>query len=132
MFITGAYSFFLLTEFLREKKHEQKKQLFSNALSELQERKKTTDRESYEPLIEQAEALLQKCTTDEVIMDTGNESLSELYFLTAELLFGYDLAVRFATHSKSLTNEARTLEYYHKAIALEEMPFVILHCFLVV
>lgn len=96
------------------------KQLFSNALSELQERKKTTDRESYEPLIEQAEALLQKCTTDEVIMDTGNESLSELYFLTAELLFGYDLAVRFATHSKSLTNEARTLEYYHKAIALED------------
>lgn len=98
----------------------QEKQLFSQLLSELQARKEVTDRKEYGPLIEEAEALLQKCTANEVVMDTGSESLSELYFLAAELLFGNDLALRAATHSKTLANEAKTLDYYNKAIALQD------------
>lgn len=104
----------------------QEKQLFSKALSELQARRENIDREGcgalteYEPLIEEAEALLQKCAANEVVMDTGDESLSELYFLAAELLFGSDLALKAATHTKSLANEAKALEYYNKAIELQD------------
>lgn len=58
----------------------QEKPLFSKALSELQARKEITDRKEYGPLIEEAEALLQKCTT----------------------------------------NEAKALEYYNKAIELQD------------
>lgn len=98
----------------------EEKQLFSNLLSELKERKESTGRESYEPLIEEAETLIQKCAAKEVIMDMGDEALSELYFLAAELLFGNDLAVRFAAHTKSLANEEKTLNYYRKAISLQD------------
>lgn len=96
------------------------KQLFSKALSELQARKESAERKEYAPILEDAEALLQKCNTDEVEMDTGSESLSELYFLTAELLFGNDLANRALTHTKTLANEAKALEYYNKAIELQD------------
>lgn len=96
---------------------KQDKQLLDKALKELQTRQKNTDRKEYAPLIEEAEALLQKYTENEMT-DIDDKSLSELYFLTAELLFGNDLAVRAATHSKNLANEAKTLEYFHKAIAL--------------
>ncbi len=98
----------------------QEKQLFSKALSELQARKENTDRIEYGPLIEEAEELLQKYTTDEVLMDIGDESLSELYFLTAELLFDNDLAVRTVARTKTFANEAKTLEYYNKAIQLQD------------
>lgn len=98
----------------------QEKQLFSKALSELQARREAVDREEYGPLIEEAEALLQKYTTDKVVTEIGDESISELYFLAAELLFGNDLAVRVATHTKTLANEAKALEYYNKAIELQD------------
>lgn len=98
----------------------QEKQLFGMELSRLQARKEAAGRNEYAPLIEEAEALLQKCAADEVTMDTGDASLSELCFLTAELLFGMDLAARTAVRGKSFANEAKTLEYYNKAIALQD------------
>ncbi len=96
----------------------QEKQLFLKTLSELQTRKKTTDRKKYGPLVEEAEALLQTYTANDGIAEIDQEALSELYFLTAELLFGNDLATRTATRSKTLANEEKTLEYYNKAIEL--------------
>lgn len=105
---------------MNQENTSQEKQYFSKALSKLQARKEATDRRQYGPLIEEAEALLQKCAAGEVVMDTGGASLSELYFLAAELLFGSDLAFRAATHAKSLANEAKTLEYYNKAIELQD------------
>ncbi len=96
----------------------QKKQLFDKELSELQERMKNTNRKEYGPLVEESEALLQKYAAKEAMMEIDNESLSELYFLEAELLFGNDLAVKAATHSKNLANEAKVLEYFNRAIEL--------------
>lgn len=98
----------------------EEKQLFCKTLSELQARKEITDRKDYGSLIEETEAFIEKSSTDEVMEDIGKEPLSELYFLAAELLFGNDLAVRAATHSKSLANETKTLEYYNKAIELQD------------
>lgn len=98
----------------------QEKQCFSEAVCELKARKEMTNRKNYGSLIEEAETLLQKCTASEGMMDIENESLAELYFLTAELLFGNDLAVRAATHTKTLANEGKALEYYNKAIQLQD------------
>ena len=99
---------------------DEEKQLFCKTLSELQARKEITDRKDYGSLIEETEAFIEKSSTDEVMEDIGKEPLSELYFLAAELLFGNDLAVRAATHSKSLANETKILEYYNKAIELQD------------
>lgn len=96
----------------------QEKELFSKMLSGLKARKEAVSRKEYAPLIEEAEALLLKYSTGNSTADISKEALSELYFLTAELLFGNDLAARVATHSKNLANEAKTLEYYNKAIEL--------------
>lgn len=98
----------------------QEKQLFSQMLADLQTRKDNTDRRDYAPLIEEAEALLQKCAAGEIVMDSGDAELSELYFLTAELLFSYDMAARAITHGKALANEAKTLEYFNRAIELQD------------
>lgn len=99
---------------------DQEMQLFHEKLTELQARRENTDRKEYAPLIKEAEALLQKYTADETKAVMDNDSLSELYFLTAELLFGSDLALRAATHSRNLANESKTLEYYNKAIELQD------------
>lgn len=98
----------------------QEKQLFSRILSDLQARKENTDREDYAPLIEEAETLLHKCAANEIVMDSGEAALSELYFLTAELLFSYDMAARVASHGKPLANKEKTWKYYKKAIELQD------------
>lgn len=98
----------------------QEKQLLEQALSELQARRENTDREAYGPLIGDAEALIQKYGTDGAGTKTGDEALAALYFLTAELLFEKDLATRKATRVKNFEHEAEALEYYSKAIALQD------------
>ena len=98
----------------------QEKPLFSEAISELWARKEITGRREYGLLIKEAEVLLQKCIQNEVVMDRGDASISELYFLIAELLFYNDLAVKTATHGKSFANEAKALEYYNKAIEIQD------------
>lgn len=98
----------------------QEKQLLEQALSELQARRENTDREDYGPLIEDAEALIQKYGAGGAGTKIGDETLAALYFLTAELLFEKDLATRKATRGKSFENEAKALEYYNKAVALQD------------
>ncbi len=99
---------------------QQERQLFSKEMDELQVRRKAADRNQYGPLIEKANELLQKCLADEVEMDRGDASLSELYYLTAELLFASDLAARAVTHVRSLGHETEIEEYYNKAIELQD------------
>ncbi len=88
----------------------QEKQLLEQALSELQARRENTDREAYGPLIEGAEALIQKYGAGGAGTKMGDETLAALYFLTAELLFEKDLATRKATRGKNFENEAKALE----------------------
>lgn len=99
----------------------QEKQAFINTLSELRERREKTNRKQYDTLIEETEILINKYSTDKSKNDIGDESLSELYFFAAESLFKYDLAIRAATHTKTLANEEKTLKYYNKAIELYDI-----------
>lgn len=98
----------------------QEKQFFSQSLSDLRIRKENTDRTDYAPLIEEAETLLQKCAANEIVMDLGEGAVSELYFLTAEMLFSYDMSARVGAPGKPLANKEKTWEYYNKAIRLQD------------
>lgn len=102
------------------KKYEAGKTSILRKLSGLQARKESTERKEYASLIEEAEALIQEYTTAGAIQEIGEEAFAELYFLAAELLFYYDLATRAATHSKTLANEEKALQYYNKAIELHD------------
>lgn len=99
---------------------KQEKQVFLEKLSELQARKDSTERKEYASLIEEAEVLIQEYTTAEAAQAIGDEALAELYFLAAELIFYYDLAIKAATHAKTLANEEKALKYYNKAIELDD------------
>lgn len=100
------------------KMNEEKEQL-TQSLSDLQARKEAAERKDYGPLIEEAETLLQQYAAKEAEIDA--RLLARLYFLTAELLFGSDLALRAQTHSRELANESKTLAYYNKAVELDDI-----------
>lgn len=95
------------------------RQWFGGVLSQMQAR--SSNKEEWPSLIEEAEAMIQTYAADEEAAgDIGQELLAGLYFLAAKVIFSSDLAARALTHSKILDNEEKCLAYFKKAIALQD------------